>query len=77
MNIIGVIVSALLAFAFVAWLGSIAITALRTGVARIAGGKEFKRKKNSFAYWITVFVQFCFTLMFLAVGAIRLTALWR
>jgi hypothetical protein len=75
MNIIGVIVSTLVAFSIAVWLGSIAITALRTGVARIAGGKEFKRRKNRFAYWITVFVQFCFTLMFLAVGAIRLTKL--
>lgn len=77
MKLIPIIISTSLASAFAGWIGWIVTTALRSGVARIAGGKEFKRKKSPFTYWIIVFFQLCFTLMFLTVGLIRLSELWK
>ena len=72
MNTTYAILGAVLGFGFSAYLGHIAFTALRSGVARIAGGKEYKRKKSPLMYWIAVGVQSSFSALMLCVGITRL-----
>jgi len=76
MKIFAIAISVTLAFGFAAWFVWIVRTALRSGVAVIAGGKEFRRRNTPVAYWMTVSVQSCFTAMLLAVGVMRLMELW-
>ena len=66
-----------LGFAFATWLSWIVFTALRSGVASIAGGKKFKRKNSPVAFWTTVFVQTAFTVMFLSAAIVRLCPITR
>jgi hypothetical protein len=69
MKIIGVIFSVILALTFSFWFGCIFISALRSGVAEISGGKiKFTRNKHPFGYWVTVFAHLVFTIFFIALG---------
>lgn len=61
-----VILGAAIALGFSAYLWRIAFIAFRSGVARIAGGKEYKIGKNPLIYWFTVSIMAC-------LGIIRLT----
>ncbi len=70
---ISAILAASLAFLVGAWLSYIVLCALRSGVARIAGGREFKRKKSVWMYWTTVTVQSLFSALMIIVGIMRLT----
>jgi hypothetical protein len=75
MIILGKIISLILAFAITAWIGWIAVSALQSGVAYIAGGKGYKKKTRPVAYWVVVSVQVCFTLFFLAFAIKRLMSI--
>ena len=75
MKITFMILGVTLALALSMWFGWIVWTALHTGVACIAGGKELKRKSNPLGYWTTVIFQVGFALMFLVVGIMRLSGL--
>ncbi len=69
---VAVIFGATISFLFAIWLGWIVITALRSGVACIAGGKEFKRETSSFVFWITVSAQTGFAVMFFVIGIMNI-----
>jgi hypothetical protein len=69
------LLGALLAFAFAARIGWLVLLSLRSGVARIVGGKEFSRSKKLFAYWTVIGLRSSLAVIFLAVGALRLAKL--
>jgi hypothetical protein len=69
------IIGSILALAFSLYLGRIAWTALRSGIAEVAGGKQYRRRKEPLRYWATTATQSLFCLALLIVAVFSLTSI--
>jgi hypothetical protein len=71
------VIGFVLGIAFALWLGWVVLTAWRSGAACVAGGKEYRRARDPWAYWAVLSIQASLAVMFLLLALARLLDLTR